>query len=227
MVKLHASLTHTRTMGGLALRNTEAMLETLREQNRLGAVLAQFPYSFTNTGANRQYLEKLALRLAGFPLHIELRHASWDHPGLFALMHELKIAPVNSDMPRIRQLIPYLPRTAGDQAYLRLHGRNEKGWMLNTYDGRYDYLYNGREMQEVRRRLFALPQECSRAFVLWNNTTGGKAVVNAFQCIAIVRGAAVIPIPDKALHAFPLLKDIARIQTSGAPLFGEGYREAM
>ena len=227
MVKLHASFTHSLTMGGLALRNTGALLDTLREQGRLGGVLAQFPYSFTNTGAHRQYLEKLAIRFNGFPLHVELRHASWDHPGLYALLNELRVSPVNSDLPRIRQLMPYLPRTTGDQAYLRLHGRNEKAWMQNTYDGRYDYLYNGREMQEVRRRIFALPQGCTRAFILWNNTTGGKAVANALQCVAMVRGSGAIPIPSASLRAFPVLRDIARTQPPDAQLFSDQYREAM
>jgi uncharacterized protein YecE (DUF72 family) len=226
-VKLHSTLTHKHSLSPLALSNTEALLETLHERGRLGAVLAQFPYSFTNTGANRQYLERLAIKLAAFPLHIELRHASWDYPGLHALLSDLKIAPVNVDLPRIRQLIPYLPRATGAQAYLRLHGRNEKGWLLNTFDGRYDYLYNTREMQEIRRRVFALPQSCSRALILWNNTTNGKAVANALQCIATLKGNGAIPAPPETLQAFPWLKDFTRTSSGDTPLFGGEYREAM
>ena len=226
-VKLHSTLTHRHSLGTLALSNIEALLESLHEHGRLGAVLAQFPYSFTNTGANRQYLERLAIKLAAFPLHIELRHASWDYPGLHALLCDLKIAPVNVDLPRIRQLIPYLPRTAGNQAYLRLHGRNEKGWLLNTFDGRYDYLYNNREMLEIRRRIFALPQNCSRAFILWHNTTNGKAVANALQCMAILKSNGAIPAPPEALQAFPWLRDFTCMPSGETPLFGGEYREAM
>lgn len=226
-LKLHSTITHKQILNSLATSNAAAILETLQNSGRLGAVLAQFPYSFTNTGANRQYLEKLALRFADFPLHVELRHASWDYPGLHALLAELKTGPVNTDMPRIRQLIPYLPRTTGTQGYLRLHGRNEKGWLLNAFDGRYDYLYNHREMQEIRRRIFALPQNCARALVVWNNTTNGKAVANALQCMAMLKGNGTIPAPPSSLKAFPWLKEFVRIPSEGTPLFGGEYREAM
>ena len=226
-VKLHTTLTHKQNLAALSSGNLDGLLEILHSRGRLGAVLAQFPYSFTNTGANRQYLEKLALRFSDYPLHVELRHASWDYPGLHALLSDLKAGPVNVDMPHIRQFIPYLPRIVGDQAYMRLHGRNEKGWLLNTFDGRYDYLYNNREMQEIRRRLFALPQTCSRVFVLWNNTTNGKAVANALQCMAMLRGSGAIPAPPAAVRAFPWLKEYVRTSSGDTPLFGEEYRPAI
>ncbi len=226
-VKLHSALTHKHALAVPKTGNMESLLEMLNSHGRLGAVLAQFPYSFTNTGANRQYLEMIAIRFAAFPLHVELRHASWDYPGLHALLSELKVGSVNVDLPRIRQLIPYIPRMSGDRAYLRLHGRNEKGWLLNTFDGRYDYLYNNREMQEIRRRVFALPPDCSRAFVVWNNTTAGKAVANALQCMAMLRSNGTIPAPPLALQAFPWLKEFTRTASGDAPLFGDKYREAM
>ena len=122
---------------------------------------------------------------------------------------------------------PVSPRTTGNQAYLRLHGRNEKGWLLNTFDGRYDYLYNNREMQEIRRRVFALPQNCSRAFILWNNTTNGKAVANALQCMAVLKSNGAISAPPEALQAFPWLRDSpVHLQEIHRCLEGE-YREAM
>jgi uncharacterized protein YecE (DUF72 family) len=227
-VKLHMDLTHKRNLSALAASNQEDLIEKLHSNSRLGAVLAQFPYSFTNTGANRQFLEKLALKFSGYPLHVEIRHASWDYPGLYTLFSDLKIGPVNADMPRTRQFIPYLPRTVGDQAYMRLHGRNEKGWLLNTYDGRYDYLYNHREMQEIRRRIFAMPPTCSRVFVLWNNTTNGKAVANALQCKAMLRSNGAIPAPPATVRTFPWLKEIVRTPSGDAPLFGdEAYRPAI
>jgi uncharacterized protein YecE (DUF72 family) len=226
-VKLHASFTHTRTSNIVAGKNILALLTMLQENGRLGAVLAQFPYSFTNTGANRQHIEKLALRFAGFPLHVELRHASWDYPGLHTLLSDLKAGIINVDMPRVKQFIPYLPRTCSDQAYLRLHGRNEKGWLLNTFDGRYDYLYNNREMQEIRRRIYALPATCTRTFVLWNNTTGGKSVANALQCMALLKGMGSIAAPAASVRAFPWLKEITRSVSGDTPLFGEEYRPAI
>ena len=208
------------------LHNTRALLDTLQRRNRLGAVLAQFPFSYTATGANRFHLEKLAATFRDYPLHIELRHASWDQPSLPGMLEELGVAPVQADLPRIRQLMNSLPRSRGDRAYLRLHGRNEKGWLSETYDARYDYLYNQRELHEIKRRLQTLPSTCAQKFVIWNNTTAGKAVANALQLSALVNDRGTVPVPAPVLRSFPFLQQIARPDTSRTPLF-DGYREAM
>jgi uncharacterized protein YecE (DUF72 family) len=225
-VKLHCTLTHRREPAAGVLHNTRALLDTLQRRNRLGAVLAQFPISYTATGANRFHLEKLAATFRDYPLHIELRHTSWDQPSLPGMLEELGVAPVQADLPRIRQLMNSLPRSQGDRAYLRLHGRNEKGWLSETYDARYDYLYNQRELYEIKRRLQALPSTCVQTFVIWNNTTAGKAVANAFQLAALVNDRGTVPVPAPVLRAFPFLQQIARPDLSGTPLF-DGYREAM
>jgi uncharacterized protein YecE (DUF72 family) len=225
-VKLHSSLTHRREPAPGVLNNTRALLDTLHRRNRLGAVLAQFPFSFTCTGANRFHLEKLAAAFRNYPLHIELRHSSWDQPSLPGMLEELGVAPVRADLPRIRQLMNSLPQSRGDRAYLRLHGRNEKGWLSQTYDARYDYLYNQRELHEIKRRLQALPSTCTRQFVIWNNTTSGKAVANALQLSALVNERGTVPVPAPALRAFPFLQQVARPDFPGTPLF-DGYREAM
>lgn len=225
-VKLHCTLTHKREPAPGVLQNTRALLDTLQRRNRLGAVLAQFPFSYTATGANRFHLEKLAATFRDYPLHIELRHTSWDQPSLPGMLEDLGVAPVQADLPRIRQLMNSLPRSRGDRAYLRLHGRNEKGWLSETYDARYDYLYNQRELHEIKRRLQALPSTCAQKFVIWNNTTAGKAVANAFQLSALVNDRGTVPVPSPALRAFPFLQQIARPDTSGTSLF-DGYREAM
>jgi len=225
-VKLHCTLTHKRELAPGVLHNTRALLDTLQRRNRLGAVLAQFPFSYTATGANRFHLEKLAATFRDYPLHVELRHSSWDQPSLPGILEELGVAPVQADLPRIRQLMNSLPRSRGDRAYLRLHGRNEKGWLSETYDARYDYLYNQRELHEIKRRLQALPSTCAQTFVVWNNTTAGKAVANALQLSALANDRGTVPVPAPALRAFPFLQQIARPDTSGTPLF-DGYREAM
>jgi uncharacterized protein YecE (DUF72 family) len=225
-VKLHFSLTHKREPAPGVLQNTRALLDTLQHLNRLGAVLAQFPFSFTCTGANRFHLERLATTFRDYPLHIELRHASWDQPSLPGMLEEWGAAPVQADLPRIRQLMNSLPRSRGDRAYLRLHGRNERGWLGETYDARYDYLYNHRELHEIKRRLQALPLTCSQKFVIWNNTTSGKAVANALQLSALMNDRGTCSVPAPALREFPFLQQIARPEASGTSLF-DGYREAM
>ena len=227
-VKLHASFTHRKESKPGVTRSIRGLLSELSRQNRLAALLAQFPYAFTNTSANRFHLAKLGEIFRGFPVHVELRHESWSQPSLPGMLAEYGLSPVNADMPRVRQLMPFGTAVAAPSAYLRLHGRNEKGWLLNGYDARYDYLYNGREIQELRRRCEALPTKCSDVFIVCNNTTGGKAVANALQLRAALHPSRSVSVPPAVTRAFPHLADVARGNPGEASLFaGAGYREAM
>jgi len=228
LVKLHRSFTHTRNPRSQVTRSTRGLLQELERQNKLGALLVQFPYSFTNTSANRYYLTKLAETFRGFPLQVEFRHASWEYGGLIGLMNETGMQPVHADLPRIRQFTPFLTAHRGETAYFRLHGRNDKGWLLNGMDTRYDYLYNGRELQELRRRVENISQKCRRTIVIFNNTSGGKAVANALQLLSSLRGTKPVMVPGAALHAFPFLRAIAPLTPLTPSLFSNNdYREAM
>jgi uncharacterized protein YecE (DUF72 family) len=225
-VKLHSSFTHAKEFRTQYTRNARGILQELAARNRLGALLMQFPYSFTNTGSNRMHLIRLAEIFSGFPARVELRHESWNQTSLPGFLAEHGLLPVSADLPRIRQFMPFLTGVVGDEAYLRLHGRNEKGWLLDGMDTRYDYLYNSREVRELTRRIDALSQRCKRITVICNNTTNAKAVANAFQLTAAWRHSKALPIPVNSLRAFPQLGDIA--QQIEPPLFEQaGYREAM
>lgn len=226
IAKVHASLTHGRTITAPVIRSLTDVLTALQQSGHLGAVLAQFPYAFTNTGANRFHLEKLAAALKGFPLHIELRHASWEGPSLAPFLQDIGASSVHADLPRIKQFPVTFPRPRGERAYFRLHGRNEKGWLLNTYDTRYDYLYNARELRELKRRIDGTPTECRDAYVILNNTTNGKAVANAFEMLSALHDGCSVPMPVQTLQAFPHLAPIARREAATGSLFEGAYRHA-
>ena len=87
-VKLHSSCTHGRSIRPEATRNVRGILQELARRNRLGSLLIQFPYAFTNTSSNRFHVVKLAELFAGFPAHCEFRHESWNQPGLMAFLEE-------------------------------------------------------------------------------------------------------------------------------------------
>jgi len=225
-VKLHASFTHGKTIRPDLARRVREILQALHRHERLGSLLVQFPYSFTNTGSNRQHLVKLAGTFAGSPLHVEFRHQSWNQDSLAPFLEDHALGIVSADMPRIRQYMPFVATVCGATAYLRLHGRNEKGWMLNGYDARYDYQYNSREVREITRRLRGLDRRSKNVMVICNNTTGGKSVPVAFQLLASISGGAVA-IPPRALEAFPFLRSIARDESGETPLLDTGYRRAI
>src|SRR3982074_2866770 len=101
-IKLYQHFTHPRRFrerlaGGLpeeAARET-VLLDTLAQPNdvdldafrrgidplassgRLGALLAQFPASFKDTPASRDYLAGLLGAFGGYPVAVELRHKTW------------------------------------------------------------------------------------------------------------------------------------------------------
>ncbi len=228
VVKLHARFTHKKQFNAEATRNIRGILQLLEQHGRLGALLMQFPYAFTNTSTNRFHLARLAEIFRGFPVHVELRHDSWHQTSANGFLAENGLAPVSADLPRIRQFMPFSAAVTGDTAYLRLHGRNDKGWLLNGFDARYDYLYNARELQELKRRLEALDQRARRVMVICNNTTGGKAIVNALQLVHAVRGERVLRAPSAAYRTFPMLRDFTVPSPVELPLFGtDDYREAM
>jgi uncharacterized protein YecE (DUF72 family) len=220
-VKLHKAFTHTREFKPEVATRVRGLLEALQKAERLGALLIQLPYSFTNTSTNRFHLVKLGEMFRGFPMHVEFRHESWNQPNLMNFLTENYLAPVNADLPRLRQFMPFVTGTVGDTAYVRLHGRNEKGWLENGVDTRYDYLYNGKELREILRRLVALEEKCNRIMVIFNNTTGGKAVVNALQMLSILREGKPIAVPQAAVTAFPNLLDNTKAVVEDSLFAGE------
>jgi uncharacterized protein YecE (DUF72 family) len=227
-VKLHASFTHLKSFKPQVTRNVRGMLAEFARRNRLGGLLAQFPYGFTNTSGNRYHLGKIGEIFRGFPVFVELRHESWNQTSTRELLEESGLHPVSADLPRIRQFMPFATTMIGERAYIRLHGRNEKGWLLNGYDTRYDYLYNGREIQELRRRCEALSQKCREVIIICNNTTGGKAIANALQLRAALNESRKVNVPASALEAFPHLDDVTHHRSDGVSLFAdEEFREAM
>lgn len=206
--KLHSSFTHRKQITVGQTRNCRALFAELAHHDRLAGILIQFPYAFTNTSSHRFHLVKLAETFSGFPLHVEFRHDSWHQPSLPDFLKEHSLQAVGADLPRIKHFMPMIIGS-GNRSYLRLHGRNEKGWLLNGLGARYDYQYNGREIRELSRRAGMLLQGCEEGFVICNNTTQGKSVPAAFQLAAALGDVKRLRIPDRVLEAFPHLNEIA------------------
>lgn len=207
IVKLHHHCTHQQNPSASLRARIRSLLQALEGEGRLGGLLAQFPYSFTNTSTNRFAVIRIAEVFRGFPLHVEFRHASWHQEVAFLEEHRIQI--VSADLPRIRQFIPFQTGTHGCHLLLRLHGRNEKGWLQNGLDARYDYLYNARELIELRRRIESMLSSTPEVTVIFNNTTGGHALVNALQLLSALRGGKPVDVPPSTLAAFPQLRQIA------------------
>ena len=130
-------------------------IDPLASAGKLGALLAQFPPSFKQTPASRDYLTALLRALHGYQVAVELRHRSWsdDLDATLALLNEFRSAWVQIDEPKFKLSIRqnYLPNVQGFY-YMRLHGRNvAQWWRHDKSEDRYNYLYSADELQEFVR----------------------------------------------------------------------------
>ena len=74
--KLYKRFTHERAQVWTKeeVREVRDGFDVLLESGKLGAVLLQFPWSFRNDEANREWLRDLTKAFAAYPLAVEVRH---------------------------------------------------------------------------------------------------------------------------------------------------------
>jgi uncharacterized protein YecE (DUF72 family) len=158
-------------------------IDPLAAAGKLGPLLAQFPASFKNDEAARDYLAALLRALADYQVAVELRHQSWSNAiaDTLTLLNTLGAAWVQIDEPKFRFSIRqnYLPNVTSFY-YMRLHGRNAKAWWApEKSEDRYNYLYSAGELQEFTETASAARRLVKKAYLFTNNHYSAKAVANA------------------------------------------------
>ena len=172
-------------------------IDPLAERGKLGALLAQFPPSFTHGPAEQEYLGQLLRSLCDYPVAVELRHRSWSDalgPTL-GLLNGAGAAWVQIDEPRFSSSIrQHDTPTVGGFSYFRLHGRNAKDWWRpEKAEDRYNYLYSADELQEFSGSLDASRRVARKAYLYTNNHFSAKSVANA----VMIRQQLGEPIPGE------------------------------
>jgi uncharacterized protein YecE (DUF72 family) len=192
----------------------------LAEAGKLGALLAQFPPSFKQTGATRDYLRALLSALHEYPVAVELRHRSWsdDLTSTLGLLNEFESAWVQIDEPKFTVSIRqnYLPNIRGFY-YMRLHGRNARQWWRHDKsEDRYDYLYSADELKEFTETADAARRLVKKMYLYTNNHFSAKSVANA----AMIKQQLGEPLegtyPPAFVTQYPQLADAVNV----APLRG-------
>lgn len=210
--KLWQKFTHETGAGADDERAVRAGFEPLRDAGKLGAVLAQFPFSYHRTPDNVAYLKKLLERYSDFPLVVEVRHASWNDRGFYELLRERGVGFCNVDQPIIGRSLKPSEQATAEIGYVRLHGRRYDTWFsedpATPPSERYNYLYNHAELEPWAERIGKLAAQARSTFVVTNNHFQGKAVVNALQLISLLTGAKV-KVPEPLRHRYPELERIA------------------
>jgi len=175
-IKAHRSMTHERVATAAEIAAFKRALIPLKEAGRLGAVLAQFPYSFHQIQENREYLKRLADSL-GPPLVVELRRADWASEPILDWLRRIEVGYCCVDEPRLDGLMPPTAAATGAPGYVRFHGRNAAKWYEHDRpEERYDYRYRAAEIQEWVPAIRRLDEQLDKVLVFFNNHFQGKAV---------------------------------------------------
>jgi uncharacterized protein YecE (DUF72 family) len=177
------------------VRQVTAGLDVLRQEGRLGPLLAQFPWSFKPGAGSRDLLARLADDLGSWPVVVEVRHGAWDKPEHLATLREFGFGFANIDQPVIGRSLPATAHASGAVGYVRFHGRNYDQWFATSDDAaqRYNYLYTAEELEPWVRRIRALAAAdgVRDVYVISNNHYEGKGPANALMVRAMLEGRKV------------------------------------
>lgn len=192
-VKLWQRFTHERDApwSDSDVAETRAAIAALQQEERLGAVLAQFPWSFKRDPGSRAWLDALTTEFADLPLVIEIRHDSWDTPEFFQALAARGIGFVNIDQPRHRHGVEPSAIATSPVGYVRVHGRNAENWFRENagVNERYDYLYTAAELEPWAARVRRIAEQTDDVYVITNNHFQGQAVANAAMLTTMLRGS--------------------------------------
>ena len=215
--KVWQVFTHERRLPAPELAQFREGLTPLLTAGKLGALLAQFPYSFHNTEENRAYLLKLKAALQKFPLAVEVRHRSWQQRAVREFLEEAGLDFCNIDQPMVSYPMGATRWVTGSRGYLRCHGRRKDAWFEFGDDrgARYDYLYSPEELEDLAARTRELVVKAAETYVIFNNHPAGQAVANALELTYLLNPGRPLPVPPGLLAAFPRLAETVMGEKDG------------
>jgi len=180
VVKAHQDMTHADEPGQEIFDTFLYAIEPLQTSNKLGCILAQFPWSFKNTPKNVVKLQDFKNRVGDLPTVVEFRNADWVNQDTFDLLRELGMGFCSVDEPRLKGLMPPVTVATSDIGYVRFHGRNAREWWRHdeAYQ-RYNYLYSEEELNEWVPRVEEVNSQAVKTYVFFNNHYQGKSAQNA------------------------------------------------
>jgi uncharacterized protein YecE (DUF72 family) len=169
-----------------------AALEPLREADKLGAILLQFPPWFPISRANKDYIVACADRAAPRRVCVEFRNRTWMTPDnqkeTLEFLSSRQLPYVCVDMPQgYPNSIPPVVAATSDLAVVRMHGHSDK-WESKNIAERFGYRYSDRELDEWAAKVRRLAAEAAQTHVVFNNCYRDYAQVNGQQLIERLNG---------------------------------------
>jgi len=227
-VKLWRRFTHeTEPYGTEEIQQVVPVLETIARAGKLGAVLAQFPYSFKNLPEARERLARLLDVFSRFPLVVEIRHDSFHDVEFVEYLRGRVVGFCNIDQPRISRSIGPTSLATSGIGYIRFHGRNAKEWFNERGDAaaRYDYLYSIAELEEWLPRIAEVGRSAAAVYIIANNHYRGQGPANALQVKSMITGEKV-DVPPPMMDAFPELRQVAQSPAGQGNLFADATEDS-
>lgn len=220
--KLWQKFTHQDQATTEDERIVRAGLDILRDANRLGALLIQFPFSFHCNSENLARVEKLAHSFGDYPLVLEIRHSSWNMPDFKDFLRDREIGIVNIDQPLIGRAVRPSEHATSSLAYFRLHGRRYDTWFTDDpkiprYE-RYNYLYSEEELRPWAERVRRVGSRTRSTYAIMNNHYAGKGAVNALDLLYLLRQEK-LKVPEPLREHYPHLAKIASQAAAQGALF--------
>jgi len=178
----------------VAMRMREE-LAPLREAGKFGTWLLQLSPSFSPRKHRLDELQQLLEILGEDGLAIELRNRDWVDSRwsdeTVAFFRDARIPFVLVDAPASEHFTVMPSQddvVTAPLAYLRLHGRNERGYISGkSVAERFDYDYSADEIEEIKERVERLAAEAAEVHVAFNNNRSNyapKAALSLKQALA-------------------------------------------
>ncbi|OGF58429.1 MAG: hypothetical protein A2Y62_04500 [Candidatus Fischerbacteria bacterium RBG_13_37_8] len=208
--KLWQKFTHEKTvLSQNDIKIFKDGINPLMENNKLGALLIQYPWSYKYNEVNVDKLQILIGAFKTYPLIVEFRHNSWILREVLTILNDNNVGFCNIDQPVIGQSIKPSSYITSSIGYIRLHGRNYKDWFRKNAgrDDRYNYLYKPDELEMWIDKIKKIREKAKQIYVIANNHYRGQAAVNALQMKSILNDTKV-PVPGQLAKIYPVLQEI-------------------
>jgi uncharacterized protein YecE (DUF72 family) len=207
----HPGMTHDKTPVSRAdIDEFKAGIEPLAAAGRLGALLAQFPASFTDTPEAREYVEWLLDTFRDYPVTLELRHKSWsdDPQPVLELLNTYGAAWTQIDEPKFKFSIRQdLMPNVKTFYYLRLHGRNaQQWWEHEKSEDRYNYLYSEEELKPFVQAVKTARAQVKKLYAFLNNHFAAQSVADATMLRHLLDEPVTRPMPAELVDRYPMLE---------------------
>ncbi|WP_311406458.1 DUF72 domain-containing protein [Liquorilactobacillus uvarum] len=188
-------------------------LEPLIATKQLKTVLCQFPPFFNATRQNINYLKYFRSQLPNLPLSLEFRNQSWYAPIVlnslirFCRKNHFTLAAIDEPTQTVASVPFYPVVTTSELLLLRLHGRNQQGWLSTGKEWRKQrtlYRYSSEELTVFKQKIELLQNNVKEICVIFNNNSGGDAAPNAleFKQLLGIKFKGLGPLPPEQLDLF-------------------------